>query len=189
MNKKLLTILTLTSILSWLGFRSYTGSPANPTEIKNFHEFSIKDIDGKVLKFSSLKGKKVLLVNVASECGYTYQYEGLQKLYAANKEKLVVIGFPCNQFGGQEPGNAENIKTFCTSKYSVTFPMTEKIEVKGTGQHPIYQWLTQKALNGVEDTEVKWNFNKYLIDENGKYLHYFGSKVKPESEEIAAFLK
>lgn len=188
MNLRILIIaLTLSTILAWLGF-SKTNHPATPTEIRNFHDFYIHSIDGNMLRMNDFKGKKVLLVNVASECGYTYQYEGLQKLAETYSDKLVVLGLPCNQFGGQEPGNPEQIKAFCTGKYKVSFPITEKIEVKGKGQHPIYQWLTQKALNGVQDTEVKWNFNKYLVDENGKYVAYFGSKVKPDSSLITDFL-
>jgi glutathione peroxidase len=138
---------------------------------------------------SQFKGKKILCVNVASKCGYTPQYEGLQKLYESNSGKLVIIGFPCNQFLYQESGTPEEIATFCKKNYGVTFPLTEKIDVKGSKQHEIYQWLSNKATNGIKDVEVKWNFGKFLIDENGKFVEYFGSNTEPQSEEIAKYLK
>ena len=137
---------------------------------------------------ANYKGKKILVVNVASKCGYTYQYEGLEKLYEANKDKLVIIGLPCNQFLGQEPGGAEEIAKFCSLTYGVSFPMTEKVDVIGNNQHPIYSWLTSKETNGKEDYKVSWNFNKFLLDENGKLIAYFGSKTKPMSSEITDLL-
>jgi glutathione peroxidase len=148
------------------------------------YDFSIKDIDGKEINLEEYKGKKILFVNVASKCGYTAQYEGLQKLYEENKENLVIIGLPCNQFMHQEPGTNKEIKSFCTKNYGVTFPITEKVNVKGDKIHPLYNWLTRKELNGVEDSKVKWNFQKYLIDEEGKLVQVFGSKVEPLSPEI-----
>lgn len=155
------------------------------TQGKTIYDFSIKSLDGNsLIKLSDFKGKKLLLVNTASKCGFTPQYEDLQKMYETYKDKLIVIGFPCNQFFKQEPGTPEDIATFCTKKYGVTFPLTEKIDVKGKGQHPIYQWLCQKGNNGVEDVKVAWNFGKFLIDEEGKFIEYFPSKVKPLSEEI-----
>jgi glutathione peroxidase len=138
---------------------------------------------------SDYKGKYVLCVNVASKCGYTYQYEELQQLQDQYKENLVVIGFPCNQFLSQEPGTAEEIREFCTKNYGVQFPLSEKLDVKGTKQHPVYQWLTSKQLNGVSDDEVKWNFHKYLISPNGKWLQAFSSKVKPLSSDITSLIK
>ncbi len=156
---------------------------------KSFYDLSIKTLDGtRTIQMSELKGKKVLCVNVASECGYTPQYEGLQKLADAYKDKLVIIGFPCNQFGGQEPGNSSEIASFCKKNYGVTFMLTEKIDVKGDKQHPVYQWLTQQALNSKSDATVKWNFNKFLIDENGNWVSYFGSAVEPMSTEITSKL-
>ncbi len=149
----------------------------------------MKSIDGDTISLYQFEGKKILLVNVASECGYTYQYEDLEKLYQEYKDQLVIIGFPSNEFGGQEPGTNEEIKAFCTSNYHVTFPMTEKISVKGKDATPIYQWLTQKNLNGVEDSEVSWNFNKYLINEQGEYVVHFGSKVKPFDPELIAAIE
>jgi glutathione peroxidase len=148
------------------------------------YDFSITSIDGKEINLEEYKGKKILLVNVASKCGYTFQYEGLQKLYEQNKENLVIIGLPCNQFMHQEPGTNKEIKSFCTKNYGVTFPITEKVNVKGDKIHPLYNWLTRKELNGVEESKVKWNFQKYLIDEEGKLVQVFGSKVEPLSPEI-----
>lgn len=151
----------------------------------DFYSLSIKTLDGKEdIHFSSYKGKKILCVNTASECGYTKQYEGLQKLAETYSDRLVVIGFPCNQFGGQEPGNSDEINKFCKKNFGVTFPLTEKIDVKGDNQHPVYQWLCQKNNNGVGDYQVKWNFNKFLIDEQGNLAGYFPSSVKPESDEL-----
>lgn len=156
----------------------------------NFYDndFKINDIDGNPINTKEWKGKKVLLVNVASKCGYTPQYEDLQKLHEKYSDKLTIIGFPCNQFLHQEPGTAEEIKSFCTKNYGVTFKITEKIDVKGENQHPIYQWLTEKENNGVEDSKVKWNFQKYLLDENGKLIKHFDSGVKPLDEEITSLL-
>ena len=153
------------------------------------YDFSIKDIDGKEINLEEYKGKKILFVNVASKCGYTRQYEGLQKLYEENKENLVIIGLPCNQFMHQEPGTNEEIKSFCTKNYGVTFPITEKINVKGGEIHPLYNWLTRKELNGLVESKVKWNFQKYLINEEGNLIQVFGSKVKPLAEEIIVAIK
>lgn len=156
----------------------------------SFHDLKIKALDGKsTINFSDFKGKKVLCVNTASECGYTYQYEGLEKLHQAYGDKLVVIGFPCNQFGGQEPGKPEEIATFCQKNYGVTFLLTEKIDVKGPSQHAVYQWLTQKAQNGVDDYPINWNFNKFLIDEKGNLIAHFGSGIEPMDEAIVSKLK
>jgi len=135
-----------------------------------------------------LKGKKVMVVNTASKCGYTPQYEDLEKLYEQYQQKLVIIGFPANNFGNQEPGTALEIRQFCTENYNVTFPMMEKISVKGKDMHPLYQWLTSKEKNGVLDSEVKWNFQKYLIDEEGKLVDVLYSKEKPGSEKVIAWL-
>ena len=148
------------------------------------YDFSITGIDGKEINLNTFNGKKIIFVNVASKCGFTSQYEGLQKLYEQNKEKLVIIGLPCNQFMHQEPGTNEEIQIFCTKNYGVTFPITEKVNVKGDEIHSLYSWLTRKELNGVEDSKVKWNFQKYLIDEEGKLVQVFGSKVEPLSQEI-----
>jgi glutathione peroxidase len=162
----------------------------NEASSNALYSLSIKSLDGsRTISMSEFKGKKILCVNVASECGYTPQYQDLQKLYDTYKEKLVIIGFPCNQFGYQESGSAEEIQTFCKKNYGVTFVLTEKIDVKGSNQHPIYKWLCNKSENDKSDASVKWNFNKFLVDENGTWIAYFPSSVKPLSEEITSKLK
>jgi glutathione peroxidase len=155
---------------------------------KNIHGFKVEALDGSTIDFASFKGKKILIVNTASECGYTPQYKDLEKLYETYKDKLVVIGFPANNFGGQEPGTNTEIKSFCTKNYGVSFPMAAKVSVKGADMAPIYQWLTQKEKNGVLNAEIKWNFNKFLLDENGRMMYKFESSVTPMSEEITGKL-
>lgn len=156
----------------------------------SIHEFKIKSLDSdKTINLADFKGKKILIVNVASKCGFTPQYEDLQKLSMQYDDKLVVLGFPCDQFMGQELDTEAEIKTFCTDEFHVTFPMTTVVEVKGKDQHPIYQWLTQKSQNGVDDYKISWNFNKFLIDENGQLIAYFPSNVKPMDEAIVKYLK
>ena len=151
----------------------------------SFYTLSLKSLDGKsTWNFDSFKGKKVLIVNTASECGYTPQYEGLQKLHEKYKDKLVIIGCPCNQFGGQEPGDNSTIAGFCQKNYGVSFPISEKLDVRGDNQHPVYAWLTKKDLNGSLDASVSWNFNKFLINEKGILTHYFPSRVKPDDAEL-----
>jgi glutathione peroxidase len=138
---------------------------------QSFYDFKVSDIDGKDYSFSQLKGKKVLIVNTASKCGNTPQYAELEKLYQSNKDKnLVIIGFPANNFANQEPGTNEEIKSYCQKNYGVSFPMMSKISVKGNDIHPLYKWLTTKSLNGVKDSDVTWNFQKYLISEEGKLI-------------------
>lgn len=159
------------------------------TQAQSIHNFTVKSIDGKTLNLASFKGKKILIVNTASKCGYTPQYEALEKVYEQYKDKLVIIGFPCNQFGGQEPGTNEEIVAFCKKNYGVSFPLADKIDVKGDNIAPIYQWLTTKSKNGILDASISWNFNKFLIDENGKMIAYFPSNVKPDSETILSYLK
>ena len=157
---------------------------------KTFHDFVVKDIDGKDVSLSEFKGKKVLVVNVASKCGLTPQYEGLQKLYDTyGGDNFVIIGFPANNFLGQEPGSNEEIKSFCSREFNVTFPLMSKISVKGSDQAPLYGWLTKASENGVIDAEVTWNFQKFLISEDGQFLTYFSPKVDPLSEEIVNWLK
>jgi glutathione peroxidase len=156
---------------------------------KSIHSFQVESLEGGTINLSDYKGKKILVVNTASECGYTPQYKELQQLYDTYREKLVVIGFPCNDFGQQEPGNNEEIKSFCTKNYGVTFPLAAKTTVKGSGIAPIYAFLTRKINNGVMDAEINWNFNKFLLDENGVLLQKFGSSVKPMSQEIITLLQ
>ena len=158
------------------------------TSSKSIYDMNISSLMGDDIDMKTLKGKKVLFVNVASKCGYTPQYAELQKLSETHGDKVTVIGLPCNQFGGQEPGSAEEIASFCEKNYGVTFTITEKIDVKGNEQHPLYAWLTQKKLNGVEDSEVQWNFQKYLVSEKGELLEVYSSSVKPMSEELTSAL-
>lgn len=156
----------------------------------SFYDLSILALNGKdTIKMSDFKGKMVLCVNVASECGYTPQYEGLEALHKKYQDKLVIIGFPCNQFGGQEPGSPDEIQSFCKKNYGVTFQLTEKIDVKGDKQHPIYTWLTSKSSNGIDDYKVKWNFNKFLIGADGHLVKYFPSGTKPLSEGLTSLIK
>jgi glutathione peroxidase len=160
---------------------------SHATKTVSFYDFKMNTLEGKVFDFQTLKGKKVLLVNLASYCGYTSQYKELQQLSDQYKGKLVVLGFPSNSFF-QEPLGNDSIKAFCQRNYGVTFTVFEKISVKGSGQHPLYQWLSKKELNGWNDEAPSWNFNKYLVDENGKLLKYYGSKTKPLSKEITDLL-
>ena len=156
----------------------------------SFYDFKVETLDGKTFDLSSLKGKKVLVVNTASKCGYTPQYEDLEKLYDEfGGDNFVVIGFPANNFMSQEPGTNEEIREFCTKNYGVTFPMMAKISVKGDDMHPLYKWLTTKDLNGVMDTKVKWNFQKYLVDEEGNFVDVAYSKEKPMSEKIVSWVE
>lgn len=155
----------------------------------SIYDFKVSSLEGGTIDFSKFKGKKILVVNTASECGYTPQYADLEKLYETYKGKLVVVGFPANNFGGQEPGSNAEIKDFCKKNYGVSFPMAGKVSVKGEDIHPLFRWLTSKTENGVMDAEIKWNFTKFLLDENGKLIAYFPSKVNPMSEEITKYLK
>jgi glutathione peroxidase len=156
---------------------------------QSFYDFNVKDIDGKDFDFSTLKGKKVLVVNTASKCGNTPQYAQLQELYEKYGNKgFTIIGFPANNFGQQEPGTNAEIAEYCTKEYHVTFPMMEKISVKGDDMHPLYQWLTSKSKNGVLDSEVGWNFQKYLIDEKGNLVKMVAPKIKPNDEQILGWI-
>ena len=155
---------------------------------KSIYDFKVEALDGQTIDFSKYKGKKILIVNTASKCGYTTQYEGLEALYKKYQDKLVIVGFPANNFGGQEPGTNTEIGEFCKKNYGVTFPMAAKVSVKGDDKAPIFKWLTSKSENGVLDAEIGWNFGKFLLDENGHLLSYFPSKITPMSEEITSKL-
>lgn len=188
----------LYAVLSFFGCKQVKSKPENinMSDKSTFYQFleanpnaKVKSIDGVEYDYAQLKGKKVLIVNTASECGYTPQYEDLEKLYQGYKDKLIILGFPANNFGGQEPGTNEEIKEFCKSKFNVTFQMFEKISVLGDDMAPLYKWLTSKDLNGWNDQQPKWNFNKYLIDEDGNLLKYYSSAVKPMSDDIVSQLK
>jgi glutathione peroxidase len=183
MKKILLPAILLLSVIA-MSFQSDSTK-------KTLYDFKAKTLDGTDFDFSTLKGKKVLIVNTASECGYTPQYKELQALYEkyGKDGKFMILGFPCNQFGGQEPGSNDTIKAFCTRNYGVTFQMMDKIDVKGEHQHPLYKWLTTKADNGVEDGEVKWNFWKFMINEKGEYVGHASSKEVPNCDKIVNWIE
>jgi len=155
-----------------------------------FYDLQAEDINGNIVNFEDFKGKKLLIVNTASKCGFTGQYEGLQKLHEGYAgDDFVIIGFPSNDFMNQEPGSEESIKAFCEKNYGVEFLMMSKVKVKGKKKHPVYAWLTQKKLNGWKDSKVKWNFQKYMINENGELVGYAKPATKPQSEKILDFVK
>jgi glutathione peroxidase len=197
-QKTILLMSILYAILSIFGCKQIKSKPdiIMPEGTQNFYDYTsqtpnakVKLIDGSDIDLSKYKGKKVLIVNTASQCGYTPQYKELQELYEKYGDKLVILGFPANNFGSQEPGSNEEIEKFCKENYSVTFPMFQKISVLGDDMHPLYKWLTNKELNGWNDQQPKWNFNKYLIDEEGNLLKYYSSAVKPMDKEIIDMLK
>ena len=162
----------------------------NKVMSKSIYDYKVDALEeGKTINFADFKGKKILVVNTASECGFTPQYADLEKLSNEYKDKLVVVGFPANNFGGQEPGTNVEIGAFCQKNYGVTFPLASKVSVKGDDTAPIFKYLSEKSLNGVKDTEIQWNFTKFLLDENGKLIDSFVSKVKPTDEAITKYLK
>ena len=156
---------------------------------QTIYDYKVESLDGKEINFADFKGKKVLVVNTASECGFTPQYADLEKLSKDYGDKIVVVGFPANNFGGQEPGSNQEIGAFCEKNFGVTFPMAAKVSVKGDDTAPIFKYLTQKDLNGVKNTAILWNFTKFLIDENGHLIDSFISTTKPTSESITKYLK
>ncbi len=157
---------------------------------QSFYDFTVKDINGDDFSFAELKGKKVMIVNTASKCGLTGQYENLESVYKEyGGENFEIIGFPANNFMSQEPGTEAEIKDFCEKNYGVTFRMMSKISVKGNDIHPLYHWLTSKDLNNFEDSSVSWNFQKYLIDEEGKLVKVVSPRIKPDSNEILSWIK
>lgn len=164
-------------------------SKPKTSPMESIYSIKINALNGNPINLSDYKGKYILFVNVASECGFTGQYEGLQKLYETYQDKLMIIGVPCNQFGGQEPGSANEIQEFCKINYGVTFLITEKVDVKGNNQHPLYQWLTQQSKNGSSSSTVKWNFQKYLVSTNGELIDYYYSVTTPLSDKITKHLK
>jgi glutathione peroxidase len=174
------TLVTLLGLLALAGDNLTAGD--RPSKV---YDFVVKDIDGKEVKLDQYRGKTLLLVNVASQCGYTPQYEGLQQLYSKYQNQgLVVLGFPANDFGAQEPGSDQEIKTFCTTRYKVTFPMFSKISVKGPNKHPLYKMLTEQNTNPKFAGDIKWNFSKFLIDKNGSVVARFEPEDKPESDKV-----
>lgn len=181
------TIALVIALSAWNITKSVDSfTPQKPME--SFYKLEARTIDGDVFSFDQLKGKRVLIVNTASKCGFTRQYEGLEKLNQnTNADDFVILGFPCNNFGGQEPGSAEDIATFCKKNYGVTFQMMDKVSVYGKSQHPVYQWLCKGEKNGVRDNKVMWNFHKFLINENGELTNSLRSGVDPMDEEIFSF--
>ena len=175
--------------LSMLLFFSFLFAPKPEQVPSTIYDFKVTALDGGSIDFSQFKGKKILIVNTASKCGFTPQYEALEALSKKYKDRLVIVGFPANNFLFQEPGSNEKIATFCKENYGVTFPMAAKISVKGSKMAPIYQWLTEKKYNGFEDSRVKWNFQKYLIDESGHLVALFSPTTPPDSPEIIAAIE
>ena len=155
----------------------------------SIHQFCVDGLEGEQIDFAAFAGKKILVVNVASECGYTPQYQQLQELYVHFGDQLAVVGFPCNDFGGQEPGEAADIRQFCTRRYGVSFPLAAKVQITGAHPHPIYHWLTRMAENGRLDSTVSWNFQKYLLDENGLLLAVFDPACDPFDPRLLAYLE
>jgi glutathione peroxidase len=188
MNTSIKLTLVIFSGIALVFILSGFSNPFRSVGTTSIYDFQLKTLEGDSTSLAKYKGKKMLIVNVASECGYTPQYTNLEALYKKYSDKLVVIGFPANNFGAQEPGSATEIRQFCTKNYGVTFPIMAKISVKGDDMHPLYKWLSTKEENGTCNDAPKWNFCKYLIDENGKIIKYFGSKVDPLSEEITSLL-
>ena len=184
MLKIILILLTLAAICIGLCVLC-VDSVATAASSRSIYDFQMRDIDGKNVKLKRYKGSVLLVVNTASKCGYTPQYESLQATYDRYKDRnFYVLGFPANNFGGQEPGTEKEIKEFCTSKYKVTFPMFAKISVKGPDQDPLYAYLTSKETNPEFGGDITWNFNKFLISRDGKILNRFSSKDTPESEKV-----
>ena len=194
MKKSLLLFLAITSLWSCQNQAqnktSTQSKSETPMSAETIYQFKVEDLDGNAFDFSTLKGKKILVVNTASECGLTPQYGQLQAIYEKYKDKnFVIVGFPANNFGAQEPGTNQQIATFCQQNYGVSFPMMSKISVKGGDMHPVYQFLTQKAKNGLEDSEVQWNFQKYLINENGELVKVVSPRTLPTDAEIVNWIE
>jgi len=168
----------------------FARKPVAPRDMpERIYGFKVKALDGGEIDFSKFKGKKIMIVNTASKCGNTPQYEALERIYEKYKDKLVIVGFPANNFLSQEPGTNEEIAAFCKKNYGVTFPMAAKISVKGKDMAPIYIWLTDEKYNGVKSSKVKWNFQKYLLDETGKLMDVFDPGMKPDNDEIIAAIE
>jgi glutathione peroxidase len=193
MHRYLIIAATAAVILAGLAaIKTYAKKKPSPAPLaeKSIYDFTVNDIIGNPVKLEQYRGMVLLLVNVASKCGYTYQYEGLEKLYLKNKDRgFAVLGFPANNFLSQEPGSNEEIQEFCSQKYNVTFPMFSKISVKGDGQHPLYRFLTEKETNPEFAGKISWNFNKFLVDKTGKITARYGSGAKPEDEKLLAAIE
>ena len=183
-------IIQLLSLPFWLIMSACARPAERPTQVpltmtsSSFYDIKVNDLKGQPFDLHQLKGKKVLIVNTASECGYTPQYADLQKLHEQYGDKLIVLGFPCNDFGSQEPGTAEEIKTFCSTKYKVNFDMFSKISVKGEDIHPLYKFLTSADTDSKFPGDINWNFEKFLVDRNGQVINRFSPKTKPDADEV-----
>lgn len=193
---KVMLLMSLASVLGYSQNQNATQAmnlnveKETTMDKQSIYQFSVLDINGKEFELASLKGKKVMIVNTASECGLTPQYKQLEEVYEKYKNaNFVIIGFPANNFGAQEPGTNQQIATFCSKNYGVTFPMMSKISVKGNDMHPLYEFLTQKQKNGFQDSEVKWNFQKYLIDEKGHLFKVIDPRTLPDDEVILSWIK
>jgi len=185
----LIAILILTSCQNQAQNNNKSMETQKPVQSQTIYQFKVTDLYGKEFDFSTLKGKKLLIVNTASECGLTPQYKDLEAIYSKYKDKnFVIIGFPANNFGSQEPGSNEQIAKFCQMNYGVTFPMMSKISVKGKDIHEVYQFLTQKDKNGLQDSQVEWNFQKYLINEEGELIKVLSPRVLPTDSEIVGWI-
>ena len=194
--KKLVTLFSVVALFFSCQNQAQKKQTTTPTTTttpmakETIYQFKVEDLSGDTFDFSTLKGKKILVVNTASECGLTPQYEQLQAIYEKYKDKnFVIVGFPANNFGAQEPGSNAEIATFCQQNYGVSFPMMAKISVKGEDMHPVYQFLTQKAKNGLQDSEVQWNFQKYLINENGELVKVVSPRTLPTDAEIVNWIE
>ena len=194
--KKLVTLFSVAALFFSCQNQAQKKQTTTPTTTttpmakETIYQFKVEDLSGDTFDFSTLKGKKILVVNTASECGLTPQYEQLQAIYEKYKDKnFVIVGFPANNFGAQEPGSNQEIATFCQQNYGVSFPMMAKISVKGEDMHPVYQFLTQKAKNGLQDSEVQWNFQKYLINENGELVKVVSPRTLPTDAEIVNWIE
>jgi glutathione peroxidase len=185
----LIAILILTSCQNQAQNNNKSMETQKPVQSQTIYQFKVTDLYGKEFDFSTLKGKKILIVNTASECGLTPQYKDLEAIYSKYKDKnFIIIGFPANNFGSQEPGSNEQIAKFCQMNYGVTFPMMSKISVKGKDIHEVYQFLTQKDKNGLQDSQVEWNFQKYLINEEGELIKVLSPRVLPTDSEIVGWI-
>lgn len=192
MLRTTVTVSFITAFSLFTAMSAQDPSTAKTTAMipMSFYGLSAKTLDGEVLNFESLRGKRVLIVNTASECGHTPQYAQLQELYEMfGGDGFVILGFPSNDFGGQEPGSAGEIASFCQKNYGVTFQMMEKVEITGEDPHLVYKWLTRKTLNGMSDAQVTWNFNKFLIDEYGTWIAHYSSRVAPLDNPILTFAR
>lgn len=191
--KKLLFLFGVSALLMCNPVSAQTKSSAKSTSQKimktSIHQFKVETLSGETFDFSKLAGKKILVVNTASECGLTPQYKDLEALYAKYKDRLVIVGFPANNFGAQEPGTNQEIGAFCQKNYGVTFPMMAKISVKGNDMNEVYRFLTQKSQNGLQDSEVEWNFQKYLLNENGQLEKVIKPQVLPTDASVVSWIE